>query len=322
MRFGTMCVAGALVLPGTATAQTAKATKIVVANQRSASASVLISDSSSAKHITVGDGPHEIAISRDGKIAVATIYGAQVPGNKLAVIDLARDSVVRTIDLGTYTRPHGAVFLSGNPKRVAVTSEATAFVVIVNVDNGTIEAAIPTQARASHMVALTADGKFGYTANIVDNNVSELDIPGGKFVRTIAVPARPEGIAVTPDGSEVWVGSNTTGAVSVISTKTGKIEHTLAGITFPYRITAGHKGKLMAIVDGQGNKVVFADVATHQISRTVDLASPRGVALSADDKLAFVTLAEGAVVVIDVAAGKVLRTLAVQASPDGVAVTN
>src|SRR5688500_6814013 len=141
--------------------------EVVVANQQSASASVLQPDGT-MRHISVGNGPHEAQVSPDGRFAVVTIYGAQQAGNQLAVIDLARDSVVRTIDLGMYARPHGAVFLSGSPRRVVVTSESTRFVVVVNVDDGTIESAIPTNARASHMVAVTQDGKLGYTANIVD----------------------------------------------------------------------------------------------------------------------------------------------------------
>ena len=295
---------------------------IVVANQQSASASLLTSDGAASKHIQVGTGPHEAAISADGKIAVVTVYGiGGQPGNQLAVIDLARDSVVRTVDLGTYTRPHGAVFLSDAPHRVAVTSEATGNVVIVNVDNGQIEAAVPTQQRASHMVAVTGDKKKAYTANIVDNSVSELDLAGKSFVRYFEVPARPEGIAVTPDGREVWVGSNTTGAVTVISTKTGAVTHTLTGATMPYRLGSAPNGKFMAIVDAQGNKVYFADVASHAYTGSVELASPRGVYIGPDNKTAYITLGGGAVVVVDVAELKVLRTIPVQASPDGVAVS-
>ena len=293
---------------------------IVVANQQSASASLMTSDGARTKHLAVGNGPHEAAISDDGRIAVVTVYGAQAAGNQLAVIDLARDSVIRMIDLGIYTRPHGAVFLSDAPHRVAVTSESTRFVVIVNVDDGTIESAIPTNARASHMIAVPADKKLGYTANIVDNNVSEVDLVAGTFVRTFAVPPRPEGIAVTPDGSEVWVGSNQTGAVTVIATRTGQITHTITGAAFPYRLGASPDGGTMAIVDATANKVHFANVASHAITGTVSLPEPRGVIIGPDNKTAYVTLGGGSVEIIDIAALSVIRSVPVQSSPDGVAV--
>ena len=89
------------------------------------------------------------------------MYGVGgAPGNQLAVIDLVRDSVIRTIDLGQYTRPHGAAFLGNSNDRVALTSETTGNVVLVTLSTGAIET-IPTNARTSHMIAVTADGLLG-----------------------------------------------------------------------------------------------------------------------------------------------------------------
>lgn len=293
--------------------------EIVVANQQSASASILNADGATMKHIPVGNGPHEAAISPNGRIAVVTVYGAQQAGNQLAIIDLENDAVMRSIDLGRYTRPHGAAFIGNSNSLVAVTSESTGNVVIVNIDTDSIEAA-PTDARASHMVAVTANGARAYTANIIDDNVSELDLSARRTLRKFAVPARPEGIAVTPDGREVWVGSNTTGKVTVIATESGQVAHTFDGVTFPYRITPSPDGRLMAIVDGKADRVFFADVPQHTMLGSVSLTQPRGVAFSPDSRTAFVTLAHGELAVVDVATRTVQRTIAVQQSPDGVAV--
>lgn len=295
----------------------ARVTEVVVANQQAASASIMSADGQSMKHVHVGNGPHEAQVSPDGRVAVVTIYGGQTPGNQLAVIDLVRDTVVRTIDLGRYTRPHGVIFLGKSSDRVVVTSESTNNVVLVNLTTGAVDA-IPTNARASHMIAVKADGTRGWTANIIDNTVSEIDLAGKQFVRSYSVPERPEGIAVTPNGAEVWVGSNTTGAVTVLSTRSGEVVKTIPGLTFPYRLTASPDGKRMGIVDGQGNKLVIADVASHSIAGTIELNAPRGVAFAPDSRTAYVTLAGGELAVVDMTSFKVLRTLPVQASPDGV----
>ena len=291
--------------------------EVVVANQGSASASILNADGTTMKHVTVGNGPHEAAVSPNGRIAVVTIYGQGTPGNQLAVIDLVGDTVVRTIDLGQYTRPHGAVFLAGSNDRVAVTSEATSNIVVVNLSSGAIEA-VPTNARASHMVAVRADGARAWTTNVTDNSVSELDLAGKRFVRSFTVPASPEGIAVTPDGAEVWVGSNATGAVTVINTATGQIAHTLTGAQFPYRLGASPDGRVMAIVDGRGNQLLVADVATHRITGSIGLNGPRGVTISADNRTAYVTQGSGALAVVDLVQLNLLRSIPVQVSPDGV----
>lgn len=293
--------------------------EVVVANQQSASATIIQGIEPPALHLAVGTGPHEAAISPDGRTAVVTIYGAQQPGSQLAVIDLVGDRVVRTIELAPYMRPHGVVFLGGSNTRVAVTSEATQNVVLVDIATGEI-APVPTNARGSHMVAVNAAGTRGWTANVPDHSVTELDLVGRTTVRSLPVPEMPEGIAVTPDGSEVWVGSNRTGAVTVISTASWSVIATLNETRFPYRLTASPDGRLMAIVDGMGGRLVVADVASHMVEGTIDLPEPRGVAIAPDSRTAWVTLAGGEVAEVDLTTFTELRRFAVQASPDGVAI--
>ena len=291
--------------------------EIVVANQQSASATII--EGTATRHLHVGNGPHEAAISPDGRTAVVTIYGAQVAGSQLAIIDLVRDTVVRTLELAPYTRPHGVVFLGESNTRVAVTSESTQNVVIVDLETGEI-LPVSTNARGSHMVAVDAAGRRGWTADIGSNSVTELDLSSRQRVRSISVPPRPEGIAVTPDGAEVWVGSNETGAVTVLSTASGQVVATLTQTTFPYRLTASPDGRLVAIVDGQGDRLVIGDVATHAITGSVPLPAPRGVAISPDSRTAYVTLAGGELAVVDLTTFAEVQRFAVQASPDGVAV--
>jgi YVTN family beta-propeller protein len=58
--------------------------------------------------IPTGAGPHEVAVSPNGKIAVIANYGTQqAPGSSLTVIDVAGKKTLKTIDLGEYRRPHG-----------------------------------------------------------------------------------------------------------------------------------------------------------------------------------------------------------------------
>jgi DNA-binding beta-propeller fold protein YncE len=110
-----------------------------------------------------------------------------------------------------------------------------------------------------------------------------------------------------------------TGA-GVETTRTGQIAHTLTGATFPYPLTPSPDGSRIAIVDGQGNRLLIADVATHTIAGEIAVASPRGLAIAPDSRTAYVTLAAGQVAEVDIRNFRVLRTIAVQASPDGVGV--
>lgn len=311
------CTHGSPSAPAPSATAARRTPVLVVANQESGSASVLGTDGTTMKHLAVGTGPHEAQVSPDGRTAVVTIYGDRTPGNRLAIIDLTRDSVVKTIDLGRYTRPHGVHFLNGRSDRIAVTSETAPAVLLIDLTTDSIRA-IPTNGRTSHMVAVSADGRRAWTANVRDNSVSELNLADGAFVRKISVPAGPEGIAVTPDGSEVWVGSNETGAVTVISTATGQVVHTFSGATFPYRLAVSPDAATVAIVDGKGAQLLLVDRAARITRNSVPVDDPRGVAFTPDGRTAWVTLGAGQVAEIDVASGTVRRQLAVQASPDGV----
>jgi YVTN family beta-propeller protein len=294
---------------------------VLVANQRSASATLIDLGTGSSRDIPVGEGPHETAISPNGRVGVVTIYGAQTPGNELAVIDIPSGQVARKISLGAYTRPHGVVFVPGSNERVVVTSEASQNIVLVDVAKGAVEEAIGTLAQVSHMVGVTGNGERAFTANIGSGSVSELDLRGKRLVRAIPVGPRAEGIAVAPDGRTVWAGSNTDGTVSVVDVAEGKVTATLQGFQLPYRIAISQNGALAIICDPQGDKVHVADVAQRKVLWSLDaLGQPRGVSISPDASTAFITLnGDKSVAVVDLVTRKVVKKFPVGESPDGVA---
>src|SRR5436190_2238381 len=79
------------------------------------------------------------------------------PGNSITVIDIGKLSVIRTIELREDQRPHGMKFLPGD-SLVAVTSETSKSVILVDVRSGALVKRLPTNGRATHMLALSAKG--------------------------------------------------------------------------------------------------------------------------------------------------------------------
>lgn len=293
---------------------------VLVANQGSADATLIDLASGTGRQIPVGTGPHEAVISPGGKVGIVTVYGAQVPGNQLAVIDMAAGTVTRTISLGQYTRPHGGWFMPGDESRVILTSETTKNIIIVNLATGEVESAIPTMADGSHMVAVTADGSRAFTANAGSGSVSEMDLKAKRHVRVLPVAPATEGIAVTPNGREVWVGSNATGTVSIIDTTSWSIVATVPNLGVPYRLAMSADGTVAAVADPKGNRFHLIDVASRRVLWSLDgLASPRGVYIAPDGKTAFVTLAgESALGVIDLTTRAIVQKVTVGKAPDGV----
>lgn len=295
---------------------------LVVVNKGASSVSIV--DVGTATELAVlptGTGPHEVALSSDGRTAVITDYGTSQPGSSLTVVDVAELAVLRTIDLGAHERPHGIAFLPGD-ERVLVTSEVTGSVIVVDVKDGRVEQALPTAQDGSHMLALPAPGARVWTSNVRDGTVSEIDVSNGQTARIIDVPAQPEAIGVTPDGVEVWVGSNEHGTVSVVDATDGSVTQALDGFGWPYRVVFTPDGNTALIPDLRGEELRIIDRASRAEVHRVPLAggAPQGVAVTPDGRIAFQSLSDRArVLVIDVETGEVISHLPAGQGPDGVA---
>ena len=64
--------------------------------------------------VPTGEGPHEVAVSRDGTLAFVANYGARTPGSTLSVIDLVAQKELRRVDVKPLVRPHGLAVADGN----------------------------------------------------------------------------------------------------------------------------------------------------------------------------------------------------------------
>jgi len=312
----------------------ARAGMLVVANQQGASATIL--DAATLKTIAtvpVGQGPHEVAISTDGRWAVVTNYGDQgTAGNTLSVIDLAAESpsVVRTIDLGQHTRPHGAAFVQGGSK-LLVTSESTQRLVMVDFISGRIDTAMATNARGSHMVAVQRDGRRAWTANIADGTVTEFDVDTRTTKRTFAVAPNNEAIAATPGGVQIWVGSNTAKTITVVNGADAKILATITGFGQPYRIGISRSGRTALVSDPPSNRIWVYDLGMRRELAQIDIASqagvgspaatagPEGITFDPIADYAYVTLhGTNQVLALDLQTRKVTGFGSVGAGPDGI----
>ncbi|HEX9562901.1 MAG TPA: hypothetical protein VF981_02980 [Gemmatimonadaceae bacterium] len=299
---------------------------LVVTNKSTASATIIdVATGRALASLPTGNGPHEIVLSSDGRIAVVTDYGTgPAPGSTLTIMDVPAKRVLHTAALGQYTRPHGIVWLPGD-SLVAVTSEASRHVVIVAIPSGAIRRAIPTTQGGSHMVGVTADGTRGWTGNMSDHTVSELNLVTGEFIRTIPVPAQPEAINVTPDGSEIWVGSNQTGRVSVVDPATGTVATVAEGVSWPYRVLFTPDLKTVVLPDLRNHEVRFVDRASRRELSRLALAGagPQGVAMTPDGRYLFESLStQSRVVVIDMNTRTVVGHIPAGPTPDGIAYTS
>ena len=84
---------------------------LIAGNKRANTVSIVdLASGRSLAELPTPPGPHESAVSSDGRWGVITGYGTQQAGNTLLILDLSTHTAARTIDLGEYRRPHGIAY--------------------------------------------------------------------------------------------------------------------------------------------------------------------------------------------------------------------
>ena len=294
---------------------------LLVGNKRDADISVIdIASGNTIKRIGTGAGPHEIAVTTDRRWAVVANYGEQAPGNTLTIIDLQSLQAVGSIDLGNYTRPHGVAFMPGD-RLIAVTSETTQSVVIVDFIARTVRYAIPTNAQVSHMLVVSPDGKRIYTANIGSGTATALDVEARNIVQTLPAGGQAEGIGLAPDGRTLWVGSNQEGTVKIFDTSTWAEVGRLNTPGVPIRVYFDPSARFVTVSSFQSGAFHIFDFATRALLRTVQVGdSPIGTAFAPDGNTAFVARSgANAVSVVNMQTGAITRTITTGNTPDAIA---
>ena len=271
--------------------------------------------------VPVGDSPHEVIISADGKTAYVSNYGAQKPGNSLSIIDLATRKETKRVDLGGFYRPHELAEIDG---KVYFTSETSRTVARYDPAADKIDWIMGTGQSATHMLVISADKKRMYTTNISSDSITAINLgvaPSPANITQIAIGKQPEAIHISPDSKEVWVGLNVEKAIDVIDTATNKFKQKINLGERPYRVKFTPDGKRVFATIPNTKEIIVFDAATKQEIKRMKLESaPMGIAFSKDGKTIFVTAGEtDCVLKIDAEKYEVTGRAETGKVPDGVA---
>jgi YVTN family beta-propeller protein len=295
--------------------------------------------------VAVGHAPHEIAVAPDGRHAAVSNYGTGGnPGSTLSIVDLEQPREVRRIDLAPHTRPHGVAWYAAG--RVAVTAEDSQHLLLVDPWRGAVVAAIGTGQDTSHMVAVAPDAQRAFVANRGSGSVTAAalqDLASTKVaVLTVATGAGTEGIAVRPDGRELWLAAREPGTLVRLDARSldriGQVD--LPGM--PIRVAFSPDGSWAFVSCAGSAEVVAFDASTGREFRRrkidVPLAPgatdrpiaslaggsplPVGLLVAPDGRSVYVaaTMADR-VVQLDARTLEVLRVIEVAGEPDGLGIT-
>jgi YVTN family beta-propeller protein len=238
---------------------------------------------------------HEVIASPDGKTAYVPIYGdsgvgkAGSDGRHLIAVDIASRRITGTIDFGHGVRPHCPMF---GPKDglLYVTTELDNSVTVIDPKTLKIVGTVPTGQAESHMLAITRDGKRGYTANVGPGTVSVLDLAAHKTIAVIPIANHTQRISLSVDDSMVFTSDTEQPRLAVINTATNKVEHWVTLPASGYGSAPTPDGKWLVIAVSSANKVAVIDLKTLAVAKTIDVpAAPQEVLIRPDGAIAYVS---------------------------------
>jgi DNA-binding beta-propeller fold protein YncE len=269
---------------------------------------------------------HEVVASPDGRLAYVPIYGNSgvgkpgTDGTNLVVIDIASQKVVGSVDFGHGVRPHMPIF-GLKDGLLYVTTELDRAITLIDPKTLKIVGSIPTGQPESHMLALSHDGRRGYTANVGPGTVSVLDIPARKTIAVIPISGDTQRIAISNDDRWVFTSDQTKPRLAVIDTSTNKIKTWIPLDGFGYGSAPTPDGRWLIIAIPDKNKVDVIDLKTMQPAPPIAVcAAPQETLVRPDGKAAYVSCAgSNQVAEIDIATWKVTRLIATGKNTDGLA---
>ncbi|MCK5941536.1 MAG: hypothetical protein KAI24_06170, partial [Planctomycetes bacterium] len=232
--------------------------------------------------LPTGEGPHEVAVSPDGRTAVVTDYGAQKPGHTLTVVDVVQAKVRRTIDLRRpgdddqrrFLRPHGIRFVGAH---VLLTSESTRRLVRVDPRTGAIARTWPTAQPSMHMVSVTTDGGRAWATSIADGTVACFDLAASVELapKPIATGKGAEGLAVHPRTGDAWVANRDDDTIAIVSAQRGEIVARLDTGRLPFRVAFTPAGARALVTCAESGELMVFDTAGPALLREVSIHGDR-----------------------------------------------
>lgn len=255
--------------------------------------------------IPVGVGPHEIAVSSDGKLAAVSNFEQ---GNSISLIDLKAQKELHRYTFSFPARPNSLFYVDG---KFYFTAEDSDSIGRYDPATNTVDAMIGVGQLTTHVLLYNpADHSFIVTSRGSDT-VSFIDSvlieyrgnkrPNWK-VTTVPGVHFNEAADISPDGKELWVSEFMGGKIAVLdlATRTVKERFEVPNLKSD-RLKFTRDGKRVLLSDIESGELVVIDPATHKEITRVKLGNGlEGLNLTPDGTTAFaVTPKDNAVAILD-----------------------
>ena len=283
--------------------------------------------------IPVGEDPHELVASADGKTAYVCIYGGGSL-HEINLIDLVSQKPLHNIDTRPMFGPHDITFVNG---KAWFTAEGSKAIARYDPTTDKLDWSMGTGQDRTHMLFVSPDSKRIYTTNVSSGTVSifvdtliqpgKMAPPGAKpheeWLQTVIPTARgSEGFDVSPDGNELWTASSEDGTISIIDLKAKKLAAKIDAKVFgANRLKFTPNGNQVFITSLQNGELTIYDSGSHvEIKKIKTGSGAAGILMDPVGSRAFIACsADNYIAVIDLKTLQIINHLDVGGVPDGLA---
>jgi YVTN family beta-propeller protein len=210
--------------------------------------------------------PNQVAVTPDGKYAVVPIRD----GDKVDIVDVAKQEVVKSLPI---KEPHNALN-TGSNRYIFVSSMGSYEINVIDLEKMEYSAVIPAGGRP-RPYAVSPDGKTMFTAVADLHGFVIVDVPDKRIIERVEMPAqhptphpleyetpdtRTHGLAVTPDGTELWVTSLLDDCVYIYDVRAKKIVGKVPTGPSPNWLAFTPDGKYLCVSNADSDDVSVIDV--------------------------------------------------------------
>jgi YVTN family beta-propeller protein len=258
-----------------------------------------------ASTIDVGDMPYAVAMSPDG----SRLYATDLMQREVWMIDTTSNSVLRKVDLGEprrpVLRPGVAVSPDGGTVYATVSQpEGVGFDLLFTIDAAS--GAKSQHALGFHPGQLVA-GRAGDLVWIAgcrglcsDGALHGVDPASPGNAVQLPLPTVPGDLAISPDGSRVYVANSMDASVSVVDAGARRVLGKVQVGAEPLGVAVSPDGTRVYVTNFQSGTLSVIDAASSTVAATSNVgATPRAIALTPDGRRAYLTHSTSQVSVVD-----------------------
>ena len=216
--------------------------------------------------VKLGGRPNQCAVTPDGKYVAVPIRD----GDKVDIVDASKRKILKSLPI---KEPHNALN-TGSNRYMYVSAMSGNEVDVIDLEKMDFVTHIPVGGRP-RPYTVSPDGKTMYVAEANLHGFVIVDIPAQKVTDRVEMPAehptphplhfetadtRTHGLALTPDGRELWVSSLLDDCVYIYDVKSKKIVGKVPTGGGPNWLAFTPDGKYLSVSNTDSDDVSIIDV--------------------------------------------------------------